>query len=193
MDSLRGVNLPDLAEKFFKSIDKRVGPFDRPFQFRPFPFEAGGSLNFLTVGAGRALVTYVSWDLLGQQRQKRGKMGRYELLATCDSERWCWDVLTNIGRQTLLEVFEPEDSMEISQWGSAFGLSGVVFEEAFSARIRVGWQREPCGLLRCIGITQAELEFTQKRGAKALMERLKRAGIYPNTLVHRPSVNLLDE
>ena len=185
------MNLPKLSKTFFDVIDKSIGPFDRPFQFRPFPFDSGGALNFLTVGAGREkYVTYVSWDLFGHEKQKRGKMGRFELLATCDNEQWCLDVLTNLGRQTLVEVFDPGDTMDISPWGSPFGLHGIIFEEAFSTKIRIGLRRENCGLLRCIGITKPELEFTRKHGTQALIESLKRAGVYPNTVPHRSSIDL---
>jgi hypothetical protein len=188
---MNDVKLPDLAKEFFDAIDKKVGPFDRPFQFRPFPFDSGGALNFLTVGAGREkFVTYVSWDLFGQEKQKRGKMGRYELLTTCDNEQWCLDVVTNIGRQTLIDLFEPGDTMDITPWGSPFGLQGMIFEEGFSTKIEVGLERENCGLLRCIGITDPELDFTRRHGTQALIECLKRSGIYPNTVLHRPSINL---
>jgi Suppressor of fused protein (SUFU) len=173
-----------LSKEFFRVMDERVGPFDRPFQFRVFPFDAGGALNLLTVGAGRGepLVTYVSWDLLGHEQQKRGSFGRYELLATCDDEQWCSDVLTKIGRLGLEELFEPGDTLDIGQWVSVDApIQGVVFEEAFCAEL----QGERCGLLRCIGVTRAELEFAMRHSTPALVERLERAHVYPHTMVHR--------
>ena len=188
---LSNMSVTTLSKAFFQLIDKSVGPFDRLFAFRPFPFEAGGALNFLTVGAGREqFVTYVSWDLFGHEKLKRGKLGRCELLAVCASEQWCLDVVTNIGRQMLEEVFDPGDTMDISAWGAPFGLEGIVFEAAFSTQIRNVLRREKCGLLRCIGITQAELEFARSQGAEALVERLKRAGVYPKTVLNRPTIDL---
>jgi hypothetical protein len=173
-----------LSKEFFRVIDERLGSFDRPFQFRVFPFDAGGALNLLTVGAGRSepFVTYVTWDLFGQAQQKRGSFGRYELLATCDDEQWCSDVLTKIGRLSLQELFEPGDTLDIGQWVDAGApIQGVLFEEAFRAEL-LG---EHCGLLRCIGVTRPELVFAMKRGTPALTERLERAHIYPHTMVHR--------
>ena len=178
------MNVSLLSKEFFRVIDERVGPFDRPFQFRVFPFDAGGALDLLSVGARRSepFVTYVSWDLFGHEQQKRGSSGRYELLATCDDEQWCSDVLTKIGRLGLQELFEPGDTLDVGQWvGAGAPIQGVVFEEAFSAEL-LGVH---CGLLRCIGITRTELEFAMRCGTPALMERLQRARIYPRTMIHR--------
>lgn len=180
------MNLPELARAFFKTIEPQVGPFDRPLQFRPFPFDAGGDLNFLTVGAGREpFVTYVSWDLFGHEKQKRGSLGRYELLAVGNDESWCREVLTRIGRQALEEVLEPGDTLDIGSWGRQDGtLRGVVFETALSLELGEV-SRERCGLLRCIGVTGEELAFAKAHGVAALTERLRSAGIYPRTDVNR--------
>jgi Suppressor of fused protein (SUFU) len=178
------MNVSQLSKEFFRAIDETIGPFDRPFQFRVFPFNAGGDLNFLTVGVGRhePFITYVSWDLFGHEQQKRGSFGRYELLATCDDEPWCSDVLTKIGRLSLQEVFEPGDTLDIGPWVDAeASIQGIVFEDAFSTQLK----HEHCGLLRCIGVTQPELEFAMRHGASAFVERLKRADIYPRTAIHR--------
>src|SRR4051794_22264043 len=106
-----------LAKTFFNILDDEIGPFDRPIQFRPFPFTAGGTLNFLTIGAGRVVfVTYVSWDLFGHPEQKRGQLGRYEFLTVCDHEDWCLDIITKVGRQSLRITFDPGDTLDISAW-----------------------------------------------------------------------------
>lgn len=103
-----------LGKAFFRYLDENVGPFDRPFLFHPFPFDVGGALNFLTVGAGKErFVTYVSWDLLGHLEQKRGCLGPYELTCICDDGTWCAEVLTNVGRMTLSELFEPGHTVSV--------------------------------------------------------------------------------
>ncbi len=178
------MNLPKLSKKFFALLDDRIGPFDRPFQFRVFPFDAGGALNFLTVGVGRgdSFITYVSWDLFGHEQQKRGGLGRYELLVVDDDQKWCVDVLTKIGRQSLQEVFEPGDTLDIGSWVEPEApIQGVVFEDA----LRQELSGEPCGVLRCIGITRPELEFAKSHGPGMLAERLQQAGVYPHTVVQR--------
>jgi hypothetical protein len=182
------MSVSELSKKFLHVIEERVGPFDRPFQLRVFPFDAGGALNFLTVGTGRSdpFVTYVSWDLSGHEQQKHGSLGRYELLAICDAKEWCLDVLTKIGRQTLQEVFEPGDTLDIGQWVSPGSpMQGIMFEEALRGELRHFLRRERCGLLRCIGITRPELEFAMRYGTAVLVERLKQAGNYPRTIICR--------
>ena len=190
------MSVSKLSKIFFQLIDERIGPFDRPFQFRPFPFDTGGSLNFLTIGAknGEPFTTYVSWDLFGHEKQKRGKLGRYELLAVCDDENWCVDVLTQIGRQGLNEIIESGDTFDIGPLVKPeMTLQGVIFEEAFRTKLRRWISSEPCGLLRCIGVTRPELEFARKHGVPTLIDKLKRAGLYPKTIVQRKdSVDLVD-
>jgi hypothetical protein len=182
--------ISSLADKFFKQIDEQFGPFDRPFLFRVFPFDAGGALNLLTVGARReSFVTYVTWDLFGHDEQKHGRLGRYELAAVCDDENWCIEILTKIGRQSLETVLNPGDTLDIGPWvDSSAVLQGIVFEEACSLRIRVGIHREQCGLLRCIGITRQELQYAKDNGVPSLIRLLQDAGIYPRTTINRSSV-----
>jgi hypothetical protein len=176
------VSISALSKEFLHIIEKSIGPFDRPFRFHVFPFSAGGDLNFLTVGQGGPFATYISWDLFGHEEQKRGSLGRYELLAVCDDERWCLDILTKVGRQTLHELFEPGDTFDIGPWVTAgSSIQGVLFDEA----LRLELQGETCGLLRCVGITRSELEFATRRGVPALVECLIRAAVYPRTSIHR--------
>ena len=193
-DPGRPMNISALAKDFFELIDARLGPFDRPFQFHVFPFDAGGSLNFITkaVECDVPFVTYVSWDLFGHERQKRGTVGRYELMAVCDDARWCADVLTKVGRLGLIELLEPGDTFDIGAWvGADVLLQGIIFEEALSTELRYSDGAERCGLLLCIGVTRPELEYARTRGVPMLVERLQRAGIYPRTVgTGRKSVDL---
>jgi|YelNatPaOPRAMG01_1025707.scaffolds.fasta_scaffold78922_2 hypothetical protein len=186
------MKVSNLAKAFFRELDQRVGPFDRPIQFRVFPFDAGGALNLLTVGAGRKeFVTYVSWDLFGHPRQKRGKLGRYELLVVCDDENWAIETLTNIGRQSLQTVFNPGDTLDIGPWvGPSSPLQGVIFEQVLKLELDDPPGKVSCGLLGCIGITRSELEFAIRFGVEALVEQLKGAGIYPRTMTRRGSIDL---
>jgi hypothetical protein len=69
-------------------------------------------------------------------------------------------------------------------------LQGVVFEEMLSAQLRAGLRLERCGVLRCIGVTQGELDFARIHGVPALLERLRQAGLYPRTQVRRATIAL---
>jgi len=182
------MSISNLSKKFFRLLDEKIGPFDRPFQLRPFPFDVGGSLNFLKISGknGKGFTTFVSWDLFGHEKQKRGKFGRYELLTDCDDENWCVEVLTQIGRQGLNEIIESGDTFDIGPLvKSDAPIQGVIFEEVLRAKLRRWILSEPCGLLRCIGVTRPELEFAKKHGVPALVEKLKQSGIYPRTISRR--------
>lgn len=178
------MDISQLSKRFFEELDRRIGPFDRPIRFRVYPFESGGALNFLTIGAGREeFVTYVSWDLLGCQGQRRGNFGRYEIMAVCDSEDWCLDVLTNIGRQSMQTVFEPGDTLDIVSWvGPDSSIQGVLFEEALRLPVKVEGEVEVCGLLRCIGVGRSELERARREGVAVVIDHLRQSGIYPRTI-----------
>jgi hypothetical protein len=182
-----------LAEAFFRSLDEKIGPFDRPFHFRVFPFEAGGALDFLTIGAGRGeFVTYLTWGLLGNPEQKHGALGPYEIVVACNDEHWCLEVLTNIGRQGLQEVFEGGDTLDIGAWvGAAAPLQGVIFEEALFVELRDLPIPQTCRLLRCIGVTRREMEFAIRRGTESLIQRLRASGLYPMTNPKRGSLDLI--
>jgi len=118
-------------------------------------------------------------------------LGRYELLAVCDDEKWCNDILSDIGRQGLHEVFLPGDTLDIAALVDPdAALQGVVFEEAFYTTIGRFPKKERASLLRCIGVTRNELEYARKHGVAALVKRLEAAKIYPGTIVNRDSVDL---
>lgn len=180
------MSLSHLADAFFNRIDRDIGPFDRPIYFHPFPFNAGGNLNFLTVGReSRKFVTYVSWDLFGHPEQKHGSFGRYELLAICNNEDWCLNILTNIGRMTLQVVFEPGDTLDIGPWVQpGEQIQGVVFEEGLRMELFSDNKMEQCGLMQIIGITRSELNFALNNGTRALIEDLKKRDEYPRTTIY---------
>jgi hypothetical protein len=126
------MDLPQLADIFFNRIELEFGPFDRPFQFHIFPFEAGGSLDYFTVGRNsEQFVTYITWGLLGHSELKRGSLGRYELLAVCDDEDWCREILTNIGRMSLMSRLEPGETVDIGAWVQPTeAIQALVLDEA---------------------------------------------------------------
>lgn len=156
-------------------------------------FDAGGPLNFCTIGreANQEIVVYVSCELAVRSEQLPNSFGRYELLASCDSEEWVRSVLSDTGRMTLDTAFNDEDTMDIGGWVNEGGwfkrkppLQGLLFKKEFSTAI----DEKPYGVLRCIGITRPEMEFARKHGASALIEKLNEAGVYPHTIVSRKSV-----
>jgi hypothetical protein len=173
--------------QLFAPLESSLGLIDRDTIVALVGFDAGGPLNFSTIGSERGdrCITYVSCELAIREDQHPSEIGRFELLATCDDERWVRSILSDIGRMTLEGSFGPGHTMDIGPWVSPdASVQGVVFEEA--CRCRIGGER--FGVLRVLGVSRTELEYAQKHGTPALQERLKAAGVYPCILVDRASV-----
>ena len=155
-------------------------------------FDAGGPLNFCTIGrdVGSSIVTYVSCELAVRDEQLPNDNGRYELLASCDQEDWVRSILSNIGRMSLETVFNDGDTMDIGGWVNDGWfkpkppLQGVLFKTEATSTVN----GQLFSVLRCIGITRSEMEHAQSYGAQSLISLLERNGIYPHTIVSRRSV-----
>src|SRR5688500_14138466 len=82
-----------------------IGPIDKDTIAAIIGFDAGGPLNFCTIGVdgGSKIITYVSCELAAREEQVPAKQGgyRYELLSSCDDEGWVRKVLTSLGRMSM--------------------------------------------------------------------------------------------
>jgi hypothetical protein len=173
--------------QLFAPVEAILGPIDRDTIVAIIGFDAGGPLNFCTIGrgSGERFVTYISCELAVRAEQRPSEFGRYELLVTCDDEGWVRSILTDIGRMSLEVAFGHGHTLDIGPWVEADDpIQGIVFEKVAEKK----FDGESYGVLRCIGITRAEMEYAQNRGAMALLTRLKKAGVYPNTAIRRKSV-----
>lgn len=149
-------------------------------------FSAGGPVSLCTVGHGASgMVTYVTCELACYDEQLPGPLGRYELLMTTDSEQLCRRVLTSIGAMSFHARFGPHHTLDLGDNADPeSSVAGIVFEE-FS---RATFDGEPFGILRCIGVTRAELEHAISAGVPSLLRALKSAGVYPDTPLLRSPV-----
>jgi hypothetical protein len=175
--------------QLFAPLEQQLGPLDADTLMAIVGFDAGGPLNLCTIGRerGERFVTYVSCELAVRDNQKTGSLGPYELMMTSDDEDWCRSVLSDIGRMSLDELFEPLETLDIGPlMASDFPLQGIVFEEF--ASLKIG--RRKHGILRCHGVTRPELEFAIEFGSEKLLQRLKDAGISHRTSVRRESIKL---
>jgi hypothetical protein len=174
--------------RLFRPLRRRIGPIDPLTIVAIIGFDAGGPLNFCTIHAGaERFVTYVSCELAVRKDQQPAAFGPYELLATCDNERWVRRILTKIGEMSLEVTFGHGHTLDIAPWVPPRArIQGVVFERLCTARIDgVGY-----GVLRCVGVTRSELTFARTTGVARLMTRLRAAGVYPRTQLSRGSVLL---
>ena len=173
--------------RLFAPLEASIGPIDRDTLVAIVGFDAGGPLNFRTIGSERSgpCITYVSCELAVRDEQIPCEFGRYELLCTCDDQKWVRSIVSDIGRMTLEIAFGNGHTMDIRAWvGPDDPLQGVVFEEASRCRI----EGVPSGVLRVLGVTRPEMEHAQEHGTPALLRKLKAADIYPCTLIRRSSI-----
>jgi len=170
-------------KQLFLPIEERIGHVDEASIMAIIGFDCGGPVTLCTVGRGREpFVTYVTCELSVRDDQKPADFGRYEVMMTCDDERWAHKILTKLGQMSLEGVFGHGHTIDI---GPAAGpdcpVQGLVVEEF--ARVTV--DGKPYGILYFHGVTRSELEFAMESGADELLERLRQAGVYPRTSIHR--------
>ena len=176
--------IQEMYKQLYKPVEEKMGPLDPTSIVALIGFDMGGPLNLRTIGRerGEKFITYISCELICRDDQKNGKIGLYEVMMICDDERWCRKVLTRIGRMTLDEVFGHHHTLDIGEWVDELcPMQGIVFEEFACVEIR----GKPHGILRCHGMTRPEMEFAIEYGSEEVLDRLKRAGVYPNTSITR--------
>jgi hypothetical protein len=170
-------------KQLFQPIEERIGHVDEATIMGIVGFDCGGPVSLCTVGYRREqFVTYVTCELSVREEQQAAEAGRYEVMITCDEEAWARKILTKIGQMSLEGVFEHGHTVDIGQIvGPECPLQGLVVEEF----TRVTIDGRGYGILRFHGVTRSELEFAMEFGTDELLERLRRAGIYPRTSIHR--------
>jgi hypothetical protein len=189
------MNYEQFYKKIFAPLNESIGPIDRNTIVAIMGFDGGGPLNFNTIGrdTNSSPITYVSCELSVREEQIPTESGgyRYELLASCDSEKWVRQILTNLGRMSLEVAFDHGHTIDIGPIvnenlprGKSPTIQGVLLQEECTAL----YQGERYGVLRCIGITRPEMEFGLSVGTSVLVSRLEECDFWPNTLTQRESI-----
>lgn len=170
-------------KQLFQPIEERIGPVDEASIAAIIGFDCGGPVTVCTVGRGREeFVTYITCELSVREKQQPAECGRYEVMMTCDDQKWAHGILTHLGRMSMANAFGEGHTIDISSVvDAACPIQGLIAEEFTSIVI----DRENYGILYFHGVTRPELEFALKAGADTLIARLKQAGIYPRTSISR--------
>ena len=177
------MNYHKFYKLLFRPIEKQIGPIDAKTIMAIVGFDCGGPVSVCTVGRGREqFVTYVTCELSVREEQKPAKFGRYEFMMTCDDKSWTHNMLTRLGQMSLEAAFGHGHTVDMSQVVKAgCPLQGLVVEEF--ARVQI--DGNGYGILRIHGTTESELQFAKERGTDTLLEKFKRADIYPRTSTKR--------
>jgi hypothetical protein len=174
-------------KKLFAPLEAQMGLIDANTVFAIIGFDCGGPLSFSTIGANRGeqVITYVSCELAVRNEQIPSDLGRYELMCSCDDERWVRTNLTNLGHMSLETTFGHGHTVDLGEVvGPKAPIQGVVFEIQCSANIAM----QSYAIFRVIGLTRAEMDYKRVHGLPALVKVLKKGGVYPHTLVDRDSL-----
>jgi hypothetical protein len=182
----------------FEPLERALGPIDENTIFAIIGFDAGGPLNFCTIGASesKSLITYISCELAVRHNQIPTRNGayRYEFLTSCDDEKWVRKVVTSLGRMSMNFAFDHGHTVDVGLGANEDALKngseqlpqiqGVLLQ----SECTVDYQGGNYGILRCVGITRPEMEYCRAEGSQVLIEKLKSARVWPNTFVQRKSV-----
>jgi hypothetical protein len=127
-------------KQLFQPIQERIGQIDGASIMAIIGFDCGGPVTLRTVGRGREqFVTYVTCELSVRDEQKPAEFGRYEVMITCDDERWAHKILTKIGQMSLESGFGHGHTIDVSPVvGADCPMQGLVVEEF--ARVTVDSQ-----------------------------------------------------
>jgi hypothetical protein len=148
------------------------------------PMFMGGSADVVLFPSYVPGCTYVTADLTGEgTAQLPSSLGNYELMICTRTEiAAAPDLISRLAQQTLESVLEPGESMDIGAFLGDSTLRALLFTHPGSGSSRFTLEAQQCGLLLCVGITTAELEFKHVNGSDALLARLRAASVFPYTM-----------
>lgn len=152
-------------------------------------FQAGGPVGLFTFAGKqpKGFVTYGTCELACYQGQQESAQGPFELLLTCNDERWARAVLTGAGALSFDAVLDDGHSLDLGRGRpSPKALQGLVLHRFSYLR----QDSQPFCVLRAVGVTASELKFAQTHGVEALLPLLERGGALARTDVSRGAVAL---
>jgi len=145
----------------------------------PQPIFLGGWATVHVHLDGGEYETYVTSDVVALTHQLRSQDGFFELLMTCNDQKfaqWSLTQVAALGEQQVLN-----DGSVVRFTGKSVPLAGVVLER-FSTFTFKG---APYAIFRCHGSSATELQLAEDHGLEAFIDLRKRRGVYPRTLVSK--------
>lgn len=131
--------------------------------------DLGGSPDFLILPNYVSGKLYVTSELVGGTTQLKNSCGQYELaIAHADDEEWGIYFLSQLAYETLNEIYEDGDIMDISP---AVPEGSTISALIFKRIAEFDCLGEGANVLCCIGITHDELEFAFQFGIDELYLR----------------------
>jgi hypothetical protein len=150
----------------------------------PHPFSLGGQADVIAFYHHLHGAVYVTAELTGK---RDSSYADYELMI-CHRTRdqdWGPNVISRLAPYTQEAYIAAGESMDIDQATPPESKIKAFLFDTYRTFTLFGQDND---LRLCIGITKAELELKMKHGSDALLELLKRRGVYPFTDLERDTV-----
>lgn len=156
------------------------------------PFAAGGPVGVGIYDDHLPGVVYSTLDIVGflpwyrQRDPMPNAQGLYELaIATRAENAPACAVIRELARHVFDTAFEPGQTLDIAPLVPVdSSVTALLFHDY--ARFRLG--SESCGVLLCIGITEAERQTCLAGHEGELLEAMRLGGVFPFTDWKRPSL-----
>lgn len=182
-------------------LSRHLGEADESVLAAIIGWPVGGPVDLWLFPSERGTV-FTTMQLVGPGRtkQKKSSLGKFELAAATrlrkgvdgdmDQDESDWmratmeirSFLSHIGHYSMMARLEP---MQTAELPGEEGNTCIVFDQAIGGETLLG---EPFGLLWCIRVHPQELAYARSEGSAKLIERLKAAGLYPNSDLDRSPV-----
>jgi hypothetical protein len=175
------------------ALTELLGPPEPEVFHSPTPLDRGGGADVLAFRGYVPGATYVTVDLTGAPdgdglAQIPNSTGAYELmLCTRAPVIWAAAALAELARYTLDTVIETGDTMYVGPIDGS-SLEHLAFAAPDLGGKQFAFLGRSYGLLLGVGITESELGLAHADGTRALVTRLRGAGVFPYTDPGRPSV-----
>jgi Suppressor of fused protein (SUFU) len=168
-----------------RALEAVFGPADDQVFHSAIPLYLGGFADVLRFHPEGMGIAYVTSDLIGEVGQPPSDLGNYELMICLRShDDWAPNLISKLAQYTLQATLNPWETMDI---GPALPKDSSITALSFLPQCRLKVRDRDCGVLLCVGITSDEFDAYHDRGPEAVIELLKRDGVFPFTDLHRRS------
>lgn len=156
------------------------------------PFQLGGAADVLIFPEFIPGITYVTAEMSGEDAgQRPSSIGNFELMICSRQEfKKAAELISNLARYTCDEVLEAGETLDIGTFFGDSNIHALLFTHPREQKTQFELLGNHYGLLLCIGITKEELAFKRAHGSQALLVALRVHGVFPYTILNRPSVPL---
>jgi hypothetical protein len=176
------------------ALSRFLGPSADKVYHATIPFnlgaDIGGAADVVLFPEYCGGLAYVTSEMSGVDvGQVEGEFASYELMICTRAETpKAADMISRLACYTCDAALSAGESMDIGTFFDDDSIRAFLFCHPLDMPLIYELNLRKCGVLLCIGITKDELDFKMKKGSGALLEHLKKSGVFPFTEPNRKSV-----